>query len=131
VSVYLDASAVVKVITPEPESSALVRMLAPRAEQATSALCLAEVPRALRRMHATPTTMRRAERALQQLTLIHVDRAILETAGELVSPDLRTLDAVHLASALSLGAELEAVVTYDRRLAAAARAAGVAVLAPA
>ena len=128
---YLDASAIVKVIVPENESAALVRALESRAEQATSALSLAEVPRALRRIRATPAMMRRAARALAQLNLIRLDRDILEAAGALPLPGLRTLDAVHLASALSLGADLEAVVTYDRRLAAAARGAHVTVLAPA
>ena len=127
---YLDASAIVKVIAPENESAALVRVLETRPEQATSALSLAEVPRALRRIRATAATMRRAERALGQMNLIRVDRDILEAAGKFPRPDLRTLDAVHLASALSLGADLEGVVTYDRRLSAAAQGAGVRVLAP-
>jgi len=76
-----------------------------------AALSLAEVPRALRRNSVRrPPMMRRAERALGQLSLIRVDRDILEIAGEFRRPDLRTLDAVHLASALSLGADLEGVV---------------------
>jgi predicted nucleic acid-binding protein len=128
---YLDASAIVKVITPERESAALVRTLESWAEQATSGLSLAEVPRALRRIRATSTTLRRAERALEQLNIIRLDRDILDAAGAFRLPGLRTLDAVHLASALSLGGDLEAVVTYDRRLAMAARGAGVTVLAPA
>jgi predicted nucleic acid-binding protein len=131
VILYLDASAIVRVIAPENESAALVRVLETRTEQVTSALSLAEVPRALRRIRATAAMMRRAERALGQLSLIRVDRDILEAAGEFGRPDLRTLDAVHLASALSLGADLEAVVTYDRRLSAAAQGAGVRVFAPA
>jgi predicted nucleic acid-binding protein len=127
----LDASAIVKVIAPENESTALVRVLETRTEQATSAVSLAEVPRALRRIRATAAMMRRAERALGQLSLVRVDRDILEIAGEVRRPDLRTLDAVHLASALSLGADLEGLVTYDRRLSTAAQGAGVRVLAPA
>ena len=129
--VYLDASAIVKIITPERESVPLVRALVSRPEQATSALSLAEVPRALRRIRATAATLRRAQRALEQLNLIHLDHDILQAAGEFRLPELRTLNAVHLASALSLGADLEAVMTYDRRLAAAAQALGMAVLAPA
>ena len=128
---YLDASAIVKAIAPETESAALVRVLDTRTEQATSALSLAEVPRALRRIRATAAMMRRAERALGQLSLIRVDRDILEAAGEFRRPNLRTLDAVHLASALFLGTDLEGVVTYERRLSAAAQGAGVRVFAPA
>ena len=128
---YLDASAIVKVIAPDNESAALVRVLESWTEQATSALSLAEVPRALRRIRATAAMMRRAERALGQLSLIRVDRDILEAAGEFRRPNLRTLDAVHLASALFLGTDLEGVVTYERRLSAAAQGAGVRVFAPA
>lgn len=128
---YLDASAIVKVIAPEPESAALVRALASWPEQATSGLSLAEIPRALRRIRATSAMFRRAQRALEQINIIRVDRDILEAAGAFDVPELRTLDAVHLASALSLGAELEAVVTYDRRLASAANAAGATIMAPA
>ena len=104
--VYLDASAIVKIITPERE-------------------------RALRRIRATATMLRRARRGLEQLNLIGVDHDIVHAAGEFHRPDLPTVDAVHLASALSLGADLEAVIAYDRRLAAAADAVGVTVLAPA
>jgi predicted nucleic acid-binding protein len=131
VILYLDASAIVKVVVPEPESAALVRALASRPEQATSGLSLAEAPRALRRIRATSAVFRRARRALEQINIIRLDRDILEAAGAFGSPELRTLDAVHLASALSLGADLDAVVTYDRRLAHAAHAAGATILAPA
>jgi predicted nucleic acid-binding protein len=71
----------------------------------------------------------RAERALSGVALIPLDGAILDAAAALELPALRTLDAIHLASALSLGKDL-AVYTYDVRLAEAAADAGVAVRAP-
>ena len=71
-----------------------------------------------------------AERVVRALTLIAVTDEILTRAAHLEPPLLRTLDAVHLATALSLAEALGPIVTYDLRLADAARAAGIAVLAP-
>jgi uncharacterized protein len=62
---------------------------------------------------------------------VELSAGIADAAAKLEPPSLRTLDAVHLASALSLGDDLGAFVAYDRRLAEAAEAAGIEVLAPA
>jgi predicted nucleic acid-binding protein len=70
-------------------------------------------------------------RVLQSLELLRMDDPILDRAGEIGPLNLRALDAIHLASALSLGRELDALVTYDRRLASAAEAAGMVVESPA
>jgi predicted nucleic acid-binding protein len=65
------------------------------------------------------------------LQLVEVDAHISTAAASVEPPSLRALDALHLASALALGAELDVLVTYDVRLADAARAAGIEVVAPA
>lgn len=71
------------------------------------------------------------QRTMQGLVVIELERRIGEAAAAVDPATLRSLDAIHLATALSLGAELDAFVTYDARLADAARAAGITVVAPA
>jgi hypothetical protein len=86
----------------------------------SSALALAEVPRALRRAGFGASERRRSRQVMARIALVEVDRRILVAAAALEPPGLRTLDAIHLATALAVREDLEAVVTYDRRLAAAA-----------
>jgi uncharacterized protein len=128
--VYLDASALVKLVVLEPESGALVTFLGPRPDRLSSALLLTEIPRALRRAQFTGTARRRAQRLLARLALVDVDRRILSGAAALESPELRTLDAIHLATALAVRENLAGIVTYDRRLAAAAERLDLEVFAP-
>ena len=129
--IYLDASALVKLIVTEPESSALLAFLRSRPDRLSSALSLTEVPRALRRAHFGGAVRRRAQRLLARLALVDVDRRILSAAVALEPPALRTLDAIHLATALVVREDLAGLVTYDRRLAAAAERLDLEVLAPA
>jgi predicted nucleic acid-binding protein len=129
--VYLDASALVKLIVAEPESAALIEFLRTRPDRVSSALSLVEVPRAIRRAGGGTTDRRRARRLLTRLAIVDVDHRVLATAATLDPPDLRTLDAIHLATALVLGEDLVGLVTYDRRLASAAARRDVEVLAPA
>lgn len=70
------------------------------------------------------------ETLLDRLVLVRLDSALLDAAGEMPAPALRSLDAIHIQSALVLGGQLEALVTYDARMADAARAAGVRVMTP-
>lgn len=128
--VYLDSSALVKLVVREPESAALLNFLREHGERASSALALTEVPRALRRAGFGRVERRRARAVLGGVALVDADRRILSAAA-LEPPTLRTLDAIHLATALTLGEELAALVTYDRRLTEAAGRAHVEVLAPA
>lgn len=118
-------------IVEEQESAALSALLHGWPDRVSSALVLAEVPRALSRMGARASGLARAQRVLDRIALIRLDVDILRAAGRLPFPMLRTLDALHLASALSLGSDLHGIVTYDRRLAEAATTSGVEVLAPA
>ena len=128
--VYLDSSALVKLVVAEPESSALVEFLRGRPERVASAVALAEVPRALRRAGFRASERRRSREVMARIALVDVDRRILAAAAALDPPGLRTLDAIHLATALVVREDLEALVTYDRRLAAAAERVHLEVSAP-
>lgn len=128
---YLDSSAVVKLVVAEPESPALFDFVAGQPERVSSALTRVEVHRALRRLGANVTERRRADRVLSHLSLVRIDETIVQVASELTPPDLRSLDAIHLATALALGDGIEGVVTYDDRLARAATKLRLKVLRPA
>jgi len=126
---YADTSALVKLVLTEPESAALLAYLDGRGDVVTSALVTTELVRAVRRLQ--PDLEPRAHALIAGLTRIEVDREVLTTAAGLSPSEMRSLDAIHLATALTLGAELDALVTYDVRMAEAARAAGLRVEAPA
>jgi predicted nucleic acid-binding protein len=128
VATYLDSSAIVKLVVREPESSALRRYLRRRQPVVTSGLARTEVLRAL--LPGGGDVVARGRVVLQRLDVIRMSDRLLQVAGLLQPPELRSLDAIHLATALDLGRDLAAVVTYDDRLASAARAAGVRVVAP-
>ena len=128
--IYLESSALVKLVVAEPESSALRAYLAGQAGRVSSQLTRVEVLRAVRRANRPETTLRRAERTLERIALIPLDEPTLARAAALDPPALRSLDAIHLATALSID-RLDAVVTYDRRLADAAADAGLTVASPA
>jgi len=128
---YLDSSALVKLVVAEPESAALLNLLRTSPIRVSSTLSLAEVPRALRRAGFSSGARRRARDVLARVNLVDVDRRVLSGAAALDPAELRTLDAIHLATALSIREDLLAVVTYDRRLTAAAQRAQLEVLAPA
>ncbi len=124
---YVDSSAIVKLVVREPESRALLRYVRHRALIA-SALARTEVARAL--LHFGDLGLARAKEALARIDLVRINDRVLANAGELRPPTLRSLDAVHLATVLLLGSELKALVTYDDRMALAARAMGFRVVAP-
>lgn len=127
---YLDTSALVKLVVAEAETSALREWLA-SAERAPVSCDLArtELVRAVRRI--VPERMALARAVLDAVTLLAVTPAMFEQAGRLEPALLRSLDAVHLAAALTLGDDLDGLVTYDERLAGAATLNGVVVAAPA
>jgi predicted nucleic acid-binding protein len=129
---YLDASALVKLATAEPETQALRNHLAQSAIRITSRLATVEVARALRRRgHDSRSMVGEIAKAFEGLAVLELDESLATTAGGVEPATLRSLDAVHLASALSLGVEETSLITYDLRLADAARAAGLEVVAPA
>ena len=126
---YYDASAVVKLVFEEPESTALGKFLAVSTGQAViSDLGRTEVLRAVRRFE--PDRLGVAAEVLGRFNRIRVDERVFDGAASLGGALLRTLDAVHLAAAARLGDQLEAIITYDKRMAAAAKESGIAVLAP-
>lgn len=135
---YFDTSAIIKLIRIELNSENLRTWLGgPHSSNlawASSALVLAEVPRALRRILPGAPLPDFAS-ILGRFTLRNVDEEILVQAGAYAEPTLRSLDAIHLATARSIhdaaGGELEALITYDRRLADVAKADGLRVIAPA
>lgn len=127
---YVDASALVKLVVTEPESEALLAALADREDLVTSAVAVVEVVRAARRVATSPGLVERAHDVTGAMHLLAVDRQVLDRAAKLEPVTLRAFDAIHLASALSLEEHLEAMVVYDRRLADAARSFRLRVLAP-
>jgi len=131
VTVYLDSSALVKLIQTETETAALRAFLAERRglPKVTSALARVEVVRAV--IRSDRAAVRHARRLLSRLHEVDIDRSLLDRAGELVTDaPLRSLDAIHLASALTLGSTLDAMVTYDVRMADAASELGLPVERP-
>jgi uncharacterized protein len=126
---YLDASAFVKLVVKEPESDALVSALEDWPRRLSSALLVVEAVRASARISGEAS--RRAEALLAGVTLLPADLDLLRSAARLAPARLRSLDAIHLATGLSLGAELGAFFAYDERLRAAAEAATIPVQSPA
>lgn len=129
--VYLDSSAIVKLVVREPESPALFDWLGTWPERVSSVMARVEVLRALRRSGSGVGSRRRATEVLDRIALLSLDHAILDAAADLGPPELRSLDAIHLATALSVGVDLAGLVTYDERLATAAARSGIDVWAPA
>ena len=125
---YLDASAAAKLILREPESDALVTWLGGEPQLASSALIRVELIRLVKREQ--PEQLKRARRLLADFVMREIDDEVLDRAGELAPETLRALDAIHLATASLLGPDLEAVVTYDRRMIEAARVYGLPVASP-
>jgi predicted nucleic acid-binding protein len=127
---YLDSSALVKLVVAEPETPALLEFLAGWPHRVSSALARVEVLRAVKRTGAGPAVRRRATRVLARVALIRIDDAVLAAAARVPPPELRTLDAIHVATARSLDG-LAGIVTYDARLGRAASRARFKVWSPA
>ena len=127
---YLDTSAAVKLVVAEAGSAALRAWLqSNRADIVASDLLRTELLRATRR--GAPNRMQRARAVLEGVILMTLPTDTFERAAELDPHTVRSLDALHLASALDLGDELDGIITYDDRLATAAAARGIRVVAPA
>jgi len=124
---YVESSALAKLVVVEVGSGALRGHLRGRS-LVTSALTRLEVARAVRRagVPAVPTL----EEVLGTVTVIAIHDEVLRRAGQLDPPALRSLDAIHLATALHLAEELDNFITYDRQLGRAAVAAGLSVDSP-
>jgi len=127
--VYLDSSALVKVVVAERESRALRAYLRREPQRISCGLARTEVLRAVR--PGGPVVLEAARRLLRSIDLIRLDDALLDAAGMLEPIGLRSLDAIHLAAAQLVAPALRAIVTYDRCLADSARSLGFSVVAPA
>jgi predicted nucleic acid-binding protein len=130
VPVYLDSSAILKLILREAEAAALKSALARWPDWLSSELAAVECYRAVRRRGENAVLHRRVQHVLASCTLIRLDPALMQLAEHVGPPMIRSLDAIHLAAALSIGDYPEAFVTYDDRLAEAARTLDLTVLQP-
>ncbi|MGA3150802.1 MAG: type II toxin-antitoxin system VapC family toxin [Streptosporangiaceae bacterium] len=128
--IYLDSAAVVKLAHAEAESETLRGWLADRAEIGWVSSVLVEVEsfRALARH--SPDAITRLHPVLDLIELVDLDPGIRIVAQAVTPATVRSLDAIHLATALRLGRQLTSFVTYDKRLADAAAAVGLTVHAP-
>jgi uncharacterized protein len=125
--IYVDTSAFLKTVWHETESPALAEFLRDR-PTVSSALLAVEARRSTLREDSN--LLPRADLLLEDVTQIDLSAAVLESASRLPGPHLRTLDAIHLATALLIRDDIESVVTYDSRLLAAAEAHGLPTAAP-
>lgn len=126
---YLDSSALVRLVRVEPESNAL-RTFLEGADLVSCELALAEVPRAIRRSDsAVDGLLAVAGEVFDTAALLPLDRALLAAAGAFTEPSLRALDAIHIAAAID-ASPIDAFVSYDERQSAAARLAGLRTVAP-
>jgi uncharacterized protein len=128
--IYLDSAAVVKLVHAEPEAPALRAWLEERAETGWISSVLTEIEsfRALARY--APDTVGRLPAVLDQINLIGLDPPIRILAATIRPATVRSLDAIHLGTALHNRGTLTAFVTYDNRLLDAARTAGLPVHSP-
>lgn len=124
---YLDTSAVTKLIVAEPETDALLAWLESRAS-VLSDLHRTELRRSAARRGAR--AVGRADSLLRSRQVVRIDPDVFDTAGHVGPPSLRSLDALHIAAAQTLGPDLAGIVAYDHRLLAAASAAGIEVASP-
>jgi predicted nucleic acid-binding protein len=125
---YLDSSALVKLAVREVHSDALRKHLRRRRPLMSSALARAEVLRAL--LPGGELALAAGRQVLSRVDLVRVNDPVLNQAGTMLPVDLRSLDAIHIATAGRIGADLAEIVTYDQRMAAAARSMGYKVSSP-
>jgi predicted nucleic acid-binding protein len=127
-AIYLDSSAIVKLAVTEKESASLRRYLRGRGPLVVSALARTEVGRAL--LPLGPSAVRRGIDVLARLNLIRVSDRILADAATIMPAELRSLDAIHLATMRQLRPSISCVLTYDERMGSAVGAMGLTVVAP-
>jgi len=126
---YIDTSALVKLVSVEAETPALHEWVAEhQPELVASDLLRTELRRAVGRSGtAVPIDV---EMGLDAVDLLPTTAAVFDAAAELDPTDLRTLDAIHLATALGIIDDCDGIITYDDRLAHAARHHGLTVISP-
>lgn len=127
--IYIDTSALLRLVFPDDTTPALREFLGEDPALVSSALLLVEARRGTSRRSAR--RLAQVDVLLREVEVVGIDDAVIESAGRLPDPGLRPLDALHLATALLIREDVDALLTYDGRLADAARAHGLAVAAPA
>ena len=127
---YLDTSALVKLLFEEVESAALEQWLTQNSSEfkVTSELTRVELLRTCRRVDIG--SIDDAIQLLRGLDFLPIDHSVIHRASSLLPTELRSLDAIHVASALTLRNEIEAFVAYDLRLCAAADSVGLKIISP-
>jgi hypothetical protein len=141
--IYFDTNALLKLIRQDAHSEALGAFIdaRPATRWFSSEIAKTELARTVRRINHDDrgrlidgprlrAELSYAERIWERLDLIAVSTRVLDDAGAIEQPFLRTLDAIHLAAAMSMRMSLSAFVTYDKKLAAAAQEVGLPVQAP-
>ena len=129
--VYADASALVKLVLDEPESEALRQFMGERGGPVTSRIATIEVRRAVAHaLDVTPDHEAVLEAIWEGTIIVELDHELAETAALIAPSVLKSLDAIHLATAALVRDEIAAFVSYDRRLAEAARSIGLTVVDP-
>lgn len=129
-AIYLDSSAILKLVYAEDETAALEEFLREWPRWTSSVLARVEVMRLARRVE-DPIVARCAREVLEPLDFVSIDEAVLRDVIAVEPRSLRAMDAVHLATALMIHRDVGGMVVYDKRLARAARAAGLTIWAPA
>jgi predicted nucleic acid-binding protein len=132
-TLYVDASAIVKLLVREPQSDSLQDYLRDQPSRAVSRVATVEVQRAIARIRGLDAAAMagRLRQVLDGLILLEFDAGVAAAAARLQPATMRTLDAIHLASAMELQDDLIAIVTYDRRMRDAATSIGLPTVAPA
>lgn len=128
--IYLDSAALVKLVRLEHFTPELVEWLnaRPGVPLVCSVLAEVEVPQAIRRV--APDALTAVPATLARLYRLEIDAAVRSSAAALAEPNLRTLDAIHVATAAGIGADLQAFVSYDERLLQTAGKLGLPVVSP-
>jgi predicted nucleic acid-binding protein len=126
--IYLDTSALLKLVFPEDGSEAMISALDGDVEMVSSELLLVEARRSTARR--APDRLPRLDILLGRVELIGMTSALLESASRLPDPMLRSLDAIHVATALFVRSDLDVLLSYDQRLIATATSHGLPAAAP-
>lgn len=126
--IYVDTSALLKLVKPEAESKALAAYLHDETELVSSTLLAVEARRGA--LRNTPEKLPRVDILLSRIDMVEISGPVIESASRLPDPLLRSLDAIHLATALLIREEIDVLLTYDVRLTEAAQAHGISTAAP-
>lgn len=127
--IYLDTSAFLRLIRDEEGSTALRGYIGERGDLVSSTLLVVEARRGV--LRRDPRRLPEVDAALDRVDVLEMSDAVIESASRLPDPLLRSLDAIHLATALLIREDVDALLTYDDRLAEAARTHGIPTSAPA